>query len=200
MSRLLSLSSTRVTPDMSLLYRIIDVLSSIFCGEEDEKKPFLPKNKMLVLKSDGSWLLCDDVSSPEPVLPPLPVPYSGPVSYAPPLISSRDDEELPVAPKIFPHAEQLQNKLDECLAAGVITECTHLQTSSNIYILKVQIPITTTQAQHAAQVKLFIKTMNDKYELKLAHREVFHSTVTSAKHHTIVFEYDAREHLFKPKS
>lgn len=180
---------------MAIWDRLLKAISCFFDGDEEESE-CIPKNKFLVLRPDGSWIIDDKNKSnlPNPGRPPIP-PIS---SYAPPP-NPCVDVELDAPPIFFPQAEDLKSKLDDCLVAGVVSKCRHIKTKDNVYVLTIDIPYTKTSSIDNTQVTLFIRAMRDKYRLSLASREKVCSTVTCCKHHTLVFEYDPRKILFDKK-
>lgn len=184
---------------MSLLTKVKKALLLPFCKKKKQTS-FLPKNKMLVLRADGSWILDDNRDAPEAKLPnipswsqamPQPVLPLNHNQYAP-----KSDENLESPPQFFPHAEELVAKLNECLTAGVVSGCTHLKTKDNIYVLTIEIPCGPNLSLNSTHVNMFIRAMKEKYALDLARKETYVSSVSCHKYHTIVFEYDRRKMLW----
>lgn len=186
---------------MSLFRKIKRALLLSFCRKKKQQS-FLPKNKLLVLRADGSWILDDDVSSPEAKLPnvpswshqpqpALPLNYN---QYAP-----KVDESLDEPPQFFPHAQELTEKLNECATAGVVSGCTHLKTKDGIYVLTIELPRAGADTLNSTHVNLFIRAMKEKYGLDLARKETFSSAVSCHKYYTLVFEYDPRRILWSGK-
>lgn len=183
---------------MSLFTKVKKALLLPFCKKR-AAPAFLPKNKLLVLRADGSWILDDNKDAPEAKLPNIPS-WSPPVQPVLPLnynqYAPKSDENLSAPPEFFPHAQELMLKLNECLTAGVVSGCTHLKTKDNIYVLTVEIPCGPNFPLNSTHVTMFIRAMKEKYALDLARKETFSSSISCHKYHTIVFEYDPRRILW----
>jgi hypothetical protein len=161
-------------------------------ARKELQKPFLPKNKMLVLRPDGSWIL-NDSQAPPPVQPAIPNPSPW-HSYGPldPVV-----QDIDRVPDLHPESKDLNKKLNECMAANVITSCSHSVDYNNIYTLVVELPSSGETVIDTNQINAFIKAMQLRYDLKLARKERCVSSVSNIVFNTLVFEYDMRSNLFK---
>jgi hypothetical protein len=183
-----------VTPSMSVFKKAKDLLvfAKTFVFGEPVNKEFLPKDKMLVLRPDGSWIL-NDSAAPPPVQPTIPTPSPW-YSYGPldPVV-----QEYNQVPELHPDAKDLNKKLNDCMAANVITSCSHSVDHNNIYTLTVELPMSGETVIDVNQMNAFIKAMQLRYDLKLARKERCTSSVSTLRFSTLVFEYDMRSKLFK---
>lgn len=171
-----------------------------FFPDKKPKQPFIPKDKMVVLRPDGSWILDDKPSAPIPNIISLPKTIPQPNvspwhSYGP--LDPVSDVELQHPPSLFPFAQELENKLAECVSAGVISSCTHTKTGDETYVLAIDIPYSKDKILENTQLNLFIKAMRDKYHLCLLKRHKHVSAISSESYHTLVFQYDPRKKLFE---
>ena len=166
---------------------------------ETEQKPLIPKDKMLVLRPDGSWILDDNKSStPPPVPKTIPTPnVSAWHSYGPLDPISHVEVELSHPPSLFPFASELESKLSECIIAGVISSCVHTKTGNETYVLTIEIPYSKDKVAESTQLNLFVKAMRDKYQLLLLKRQKQISSVSAESYHMLVFEYDPRKKMFE---
>jgi hypothetical protein len=166
---------------------------------EQEKKPLIPKDKMVVLRPDGSWILDDNKSSKPPAVPQrVPTPnVSAWHSYGPLDPISNIEVELRDPPSLFPFAQELTIKLTECIAAGVISSCVHKKTGTETYVLTIEIPYTRDNNIANTQINLFVKAMRDKYHLVLLNKRRDVSAISSESYHVLIFEYDPRKKLFE---
>jgi hypothetical protein len=162
-----------------------------------EQKPLIPKNKMVILRADGSWIL-DDNKPPTPKIIPTPN-VSAWHSYGPLDPISHVEVEMRHPPSLFPFAQELENKLSECLVAGVISSCVHTKTGNETYILTIEIPYSKDKVVESTQLNLFVKAMRDKYQLQLLKRQKQVSSVSAESYHMLVFEYDPRKKMFEEK-
>jgi hypothetical protein len=171
--------------------RAKDILQKLTTRKKLEK-PFLPKDKMLVLRPDGSWIL-NDSQCPPPVQPVIPNPSPW-YSYGPldPVV-----QEINKVPDLHPDAKDLNKKLNECMEANVITSCSHSVDHNNIYTLVVELPSSGETVIDVNQINAFIRAMQLRYDLKLARKERCVSSVSNVTFNTLVFEYDMRSKLFK---
>jgi hypothetical protein len=164
---------------------------------ERGKKPFIPNNKHLVLRPDGSWILDDakkiQVSNQPPPLPAASAWHS----YGP--LDPIEDQIVNSPPTLFPFAHELDLKLNDCLAAGAIAGVTHTKTQDETYVLTIEIPFAENKSIEATQLGLFIRVMQDKYQLILCKQKKHISAVSSCKHHVLTFKYDPRTQLFDKK-
>lgn len=179
---------------MSVIRKTKDFLGAVkilVFGQRPEK-PFLPKDKMLVIRPDGSWIL-NDSSAPPPVQPPIPNPSPW-YAYGPldPIV-----QEIDRVPDLHPDSKDLNKKLNDCMAANVITSCAHSVDHNNIYTLIVELPSSGETVIETSQINAFIRAMQLKYDLKLARKERVSSSVSNITFNTLVFEYDMRSKLFK---
>lgn len=184
--------SIRAIPNMSLFKKakhIFERLTSRTCKSPQE---FVPKDKILVLRHDGSWIL-NDMKAPPPVQPTIPNPSPW-YSYGPldPVVKQIDE-----VPDLHPDAKDLNKKLNECMAANVIVSCSHSVDYNNIYTLSVELPDSGETVIDNNQINAFIRAMQLKYDLKLARKERINSTTTVNRYTTLVFEYNMRSRLFK---
>lgn len=164
---------------------------------DKEKKPLIPSDKFLVLRPDGSWIL-DDAKKPQPpkvIKTPLPQAPSAWYSYGP-LDPIGPDVELKQPPSLFPFAQELENKLNDCIVAGVISSCIHTKTGNETYVLTIEIPIGQDKSIENTQLNLFCKVMLEKYNLSLVKRQKEISAISCHSYHVLVFEYDPRKQLF----
>lgn len=167
---------------------------------EEEKKPLIPKDKMLVLRPDGSWILDDNKPAPLPIPKKVPTPnVSAWHSYGPIDPISSVDVELEKPPGLFPFAKELEIKLADCMDAGVISSCNHKKTGNETYVLTIEIPYSKDKIVENTQLNLFVRAMKDKYHLSLLKRQRHISAVSCESHHLLIFEYDPRKKLFEEK-
>jgi hypothetical protein len=165
---------------------------------EKEKKPLIPKNKMVVLRPDGSWILDDNKPSGPPPAPKIihTPNVSAWHSYGPLDPISQVEVDLKQPPSLFPFALELETKLSECILAGVISSCVHTKTGNETYVLTIEIPYSKDKVVENTQLNLFVKAMRDKYKLLLLKKQKQVSSVSSESYHLLVFEYDPRKTLF----
>lgn len=177
---------------MSLFEKAKNLVKRLTTGNTESKKSFLPKDKILVLRHDGSWVLNDTKVPPTAPLPqPKPSPW---YSYGPldPVVQTIDQ-----VPDFHPDAEDLNKKLNDCMAANVITACLHSVDYDSIYTLSIELPTSGETTVDANQINAFIHAMQLKYNLKLARKERVSSKTTHHTFNILVFEYVKNSNTFK---
>lgn len=169
------------------------IYRSLFPSFDEEINSAVPKDKFLVLRPDGSWIL--DEKNPKPTNTPQNVPIPSWHNYGP--IEPVGDQVVTKPPTLFPYATELDAKLTDCIGAGVISGCTHIRTKDMTYKLSLEVPFNDNSPSENTQINLFVRVMEQKYKLSLVKRHKHISTVSSCRYHILVFEYDPRKQLFK---
>jgi len=181
---------------MSFVRGIFDFISHVanFFKEDTD---ILPRDKVIILRSDGTWIVSTKKApkSCAPSSPNLPVFPTSWYSH-----DQDDVGEILTPPDFFPKKNQLQDKLNQCIDAGVISSCTHTRTPNNIYILQVEIPCSDNYEQSCSQFKVFVKAMETTYEFRSIQQEKIISRTSNQKIHRVIFEYDPRIKILSNKN
>ena len=181
---------------------ILRSLFGWFFGETKSDDPIDFKNSQgTLIRPDGSWIVApkqQNVSKTVP-LPPRPI--------APPPILGKDFDWFSVdagrldvidfPPDYFPHAKELNSKLEQCLELDIITTCVHKQSQNSVYILAIELPCTSDQSVNMRKFKQFIRAMEDLYRFKTIQQERINSTTCSEQTYLVVFEYDPKVDILK---
>lgn len=176
---------------MSLVKKIFD----FFCFfPKKEKSFFIPKDKFLILRPDGTWVIKDSKTKQQNTtsyynMPPMPM-YN---------FDSHDEGVLLGPPDEFPQKLELREKLDKCLELGVISSCCHKSIQHGVYLLDIQLPYDSTNANNWNQYKMFVKAMEEKYNFETVREEKIFSKISSEKYYAVSFRFDPRTYFLKKR-
>lgn len=184
---------------MSFIRGLFDFISHVKNFFKEKNTDIISKDRIIILRSDGTWIVSTN-KAPKIIKKPTPPPNLPvfPTSW----YSYNEDEvgEVLNPPDFFPKKEELQDKLTECMDAGVISSCTHTRTPNNIYILQVEIPCSENYEQSCSQLRVFVKAMESTYDFKSIQQERIISRVSTQKIHRVIFEYDPRIKILSNKN
>lgn len=181
---------------------ILRSLFGWFFGETETDDPVDFKDSQgILIRPDGSWVVA-------PKQQPAKSTQTTPVRpiVGPPIIGkdidwfSIDSSRLDVIdfpPDYFPHAHELNSKLEQCLELDIISNCVHKQSQNNIYILTIELPCTSDHSVNMRKFKQFIKAMEELYKFKTIQQERINSRVSSDQTYLVVFEYDPKLDFLK---
>lgn len=172
-----------------------------FGGTESDEPVDFNKSQGILIRPDGSWIVAPKQNKPAQVAPPV-----RPIASPPPIIGkdlnwfSFDETRLDVIdfpPDYFPHARELNSKLEQCLDLDIITSCTHKQSQNSVYILVIELPCESDASQNMRRFKQFIRAMEETYKFKTIQQERVTSRTCSGETYLVVFEYDPKGDILK---
>lgn len=182
---------------MFLIRGIFDFINHVIGFFKEKDTEILPKDRVIVLRSDGTWVVSTNkvvkkTKIPAPNLPVFPTSWH---------IHDQDEAgEILNPPDFFPKKNELQDKLNQCMDAGVISSCTHTRTPNNIYILQVEIPCSDDYNQSCSQFRVFVKAMEVTYDFRSVQQERLISRISNQKIHRVIFEYDPKLKILSNKN
>jgi hypothetical protein len=184
---------------MSLLRSLI---RKFWNGEDDEED--VDASHGILIKPDGTW---EVAKSPKPKKATINPPnIIRPSSFIPGKDFSYYDQPsssqavLSFPPAFFPHANELNEKLEKCVELDIISSCVHKQTNNNVYILSIELPCGNNVTEAMNKFTAFVKAMKDVYDLNPIQQERINSVVSQQNYYLVVFEYDPKKYVFdKPK-
>lgn len=178
---------------MNFLRGLLDFISHVSKFFKKDYDGSLAKDKIILLKTDGTWFVVDKPTTAQPSSPPnIPIFSKSWCDY-----DVKDEPgEILNPPDFFPKKDELHQKLEQCLELGVISSCSHARTYNNNYILKVEIPCTEDYAQSYQQFKNFVKAMETTYGFKTIQQDRITSKTSEQKYHAVVFEYRSNQKFF----
>lgn len=172
---------------------LLDFISHVFDFFKDDLDNSVSKDRMILLKSDGTWFIINKKPNSHVAPPPnVPLPSRSWCDYD----NVDSPGELLNPPDFFPKKDELYKKLEQGLELGVISSCAHIRTYNNIYTLKVEIPCTEDYGQSYQQFKSFVKAMETNYGFKTIQQDRVTSKTSDQKYHAVVFEYDPKGKFF----
>lgn len=183
---------------MSVFRGIYNFLSHVKNFFKKEDKEFLPRDKIIVLRHDGTWTISDAKSKSQQSKPPPNIPVF-PVSWCDYDFLPTEGETL-TPPDFFPKKAELKQNLDKCLDAGAISSCTHTIKRNNVYVLEIEVPCSENYDQSHTQFKSFIRVMESTYNFDVLQKECCTSKISSQKFHKVTFQYDPRTKIFTNKN
>jgi len=165
-----------------------------------KKKEAHPASRNMALGANGGWMdPAVKTPQPNPISKPLVTPLS---SYDTPWWNSdleNNSEILNSPPTYFPHGNQLNIKLEQCLDIGIISACIHKSTGGRIYHLDIELPCTKDISQDMGRFNLFIKAMEEQYSLALIQQERVVKDTCYGTYYRVVFEYDPNKLFLKTR-
>jgi len=181
---------------MSFVRAIFDFISHV-ANFFKEDVDIISKDRVIILRSDGTWIVSTN-KAPKSSAAPTPNFPVFPRSWH---THDQDDVgEILTPPDFFPKKNNLQDKLNQCIDAGVISSCTHTRTENNIYLLQVEIPCSDNYEQSCSQFKVFVKAMETTYDFRSIQQERIISRISNQKIHRVIFEYDPRIKILSNKN
>ena len=179
-----------------------------FAREKQITAEDLKKTQGILIRPDGSWVVVDNDNPTAP----KPHPYSPPPKNtitAIPNIPGKDfnwykkdpqdiqNSVLAFPPSYFPFANELHNKLEQCIDLDIINSCVHKETQNSVYLLTIELPCLSEHSENMKRFKTFIRAMEDKYNFKTIQQERINNSTCSESQYLVVFEYDPKLHILK---